>query len=40
MTERLSRGDWERIRQFAETPTYKREPEMLVPNGDEADESE
>jgi len=35
MTQRLSRGDWERIRRFAETPTYEREPEMLVPDGDD-----
>jgi hypothetical protein len=40
MTQRLSRGDWERIRQFAETPTYKRDPEMLVPDGDEPETDE
>ena len=39
MTGRLSSSDWERIRKFAETPTYKREPEMLVPDGDEEDGS-
>ncbi len=34
MVKRLSQSDWERIRQFANTPTYDREPEMLAPEGD------
>lgn len=29
MGEHLSESDWERIRQFAETPAYKRSPDML-----------
>lgn len=35
MTERLTRSDWKRIRQFAETPTYEREPEMLAPDAED-----
>jgi hypothetical protein len=34
MVNRLSQSDWKRIRQFANTPTYDREPEMLAPDGD------
>ena len=40
MTGRLSGDDWKRIRQFANTPTYDREPEMLMPGGGEEEESE
>lgn len=34
MVKRLSQSDWNRIRQFAETPTYDRDPEMLSPDSD------
>jgi hypothetical protein len=34
MVQRLSQSDWDRIRQFANTPTYDREPEMLAPEGE------
>ncbi len=37
MHEPISQSDWERIRRFANTPVYKRDPEMLVPQLD-ADE--
>ncbi|WP_259370034.1 hypothetical protein [Halostella litorea] len=40
MTGRLSGDDWKRIRQFARTPTYDREPEMLIPGDDEDGEAE
>lgn len=40
MTGRLSGDDWKRIRQFAETPTYDREPEMLIPGDDDDEGSE
>lgn len=39
MTRWLSENDRERIEEFAETPKYKRSPEMLAPDGDDdADE--
>lgn len=31
MPEHLSENELERIREFAETPVYKREPEQLLP---------
>ena len=34
MHEPISQSDWERIREFANTPMYKRDPEMLVPPRD------
>lgn len=34
MVKRLSQSEWDRIRQFANTPTYDREPEMLAPEGE------
>jgi len=40
MTGRLSGDDWKRIRRFAETPTYDREPEMLIPGNDDDGGSE
>lgn len=39
MVNRLSQSDWDRIRQFANTPTYDRDPEMLAPDGDVDDGS-
>lgn len=30
----LSESDWERIRRFAETSLYDRNPDMLVPESD------
>jgi len=33
---RLTEFDWERIEEFANTPGYKREPEMLLPDDDGA----
>ncbi len=38
MTGWLSDSDRERIEEFAETPKYKRSPEMLAPESDEDDE--
>lgn len=32
MSEHLSERDMERIEEFANTPMYEREPEMLLPN--------
>jgi hypothetical protein len=32
MASHLSAGDLERIEEFAETPMYEREPEMLLPD--------
>lgn len=37
MVQRLSQSDWERIEQFANTPTYERDPEMLAPDDDADD---
>lgn len=34
MTEHLSETEMERIREFANTPVFKREPEQLVPDSD------
>lgn len=31
MTEHLSETEMERIREFANTPMYEREPEQLLP---------
>lgn len=31
MPEHLSNSELERMRKFAETPVYKREPEQLLP---------
>lgn len=31
MTEHLSDNEMERIREFANTPIYEREPEQLMP---------
>jgi hypothetical protein len=31
MPERLTEADWTRIVDFANTPPYEREPEMLLP---------
>lgn len=38
MAEWLSEGDRERIRQFAETPMYERDPDMLVPESEDEPE--
>lgn len=34
MTEHLSETEMERIREFANTPVFQREPEQLVPEKD------
>ncbi|UWG47989.1 Uncharacterized protein HSRCO_1710 [Halanaeroarchaeum sp. HSR-CO] len=39
MGEHLSESDWERIRKFAETPAYKRSPEILSEAGEQNDET-
>jgi len=31
MVERLTEDDWERIKAFAKTPAYARQPELLLP---------
>lgn len=38
MTGWLSDSDRERIEEFAQTPKYERDPEMLAPESDEDDE--
>ena len=35
MTRWLSQSDRERIQEFAETPKYERNPEMLSPDTDD-----
>lgn len=35
MGNELTEHEWERIRAFAETPSYARTPEMLLPPGAE-----
>jgi hypothetical protein len=35
MPEYLSEQDLDRIAEFASTPKYKRNPDLLVPNEDE-----
>lgn len=34
----ISEADMERIRQFTDTPPYKRGPELLLPEGETDDE--
>lgn len=34
MVEHLSEKELERMSEFANTPTYKRSPEQLLPEGD------
>jgi len=34
MTEHLSETEMERIREFANTPVFQREPEQLLPDSD------
>lgn len=36
MSTGLSQEDMDRIRQFVEAPAYEREPEMLLPEEDDA----
>lgn len=33
MKGQITRQDWERIEEFLATPGYKREPEILIPDG-------
>lgn len=40
MSGRLSEDDWRRIERFAKTPAYKRQPEQLLPEGDEDAEAD
>ena len=40
MTRWLSDSDQERIQAFAETPKYKRSPEMLAPDSEDEDEDD
>lgn len=35
MERSLTESDMERITEFASTPKYKREPEMLLPTADD-----
>lgn len=37
MTEHLSADDIERIQEFANQPRYKRNPEELIPSGEDDD---
>lgn len=39
MTRRLSENDWKRIAEFADTPRHRRDPDQLVPQGDEQPEA-
>ncbi len=35
MPEHITETDMERIREFANTPTFRREPDQLVPDSDD-----
>jgi hypothetical protein len=39
MPEHLTENELRRMREFAETPVYKRKPEQLMPQADEHHES-
>ena len=40
MTEFLSDSDRQRIAEFLDTPSYDRDPELLIPDDEETAESE
>jgi hypothetical protein len=39
MVERLTEDEMRRIQHFARTPAYAREPEQLLPEGADADQT-
>jgi hypothetical protein len=40
MVERLTEDEMRRIQDFARTPAYARDPEQLLPEGADADQTE
>lgn len=38
MGDYLSSSDWDKIREFANTPVYERDPDILVPGENHDDE--